>query len=184
MTDAWDMIAGILHRENLLARCMLNPGATAEELAQLEAHLGVALPASLKAFLSRHNGQANEATLGIYLGRQLLSTQGIRLQWDTWRSIDEEAMNADCAEFMSSEPEGVIKPMYTNRRWIPLTHDFGGNHVGLDFDPDTNGNEGQVIAFGRDEDEKRLIAKSFDEFIPILITEMRDGDWSFADESQ
>jgi cell wall assembly regulator SMI1 len=182
MIDAWDQICDILRREKLLERCRLNPGVTRADIEELEAHLGVALPASLTAFLAQHNGQANEAAVGVYLGCLLLSTQGIRSQWDTWRSIDEEAMNEDCAEFMSSEPKGAIKPMYTNRQWIPLTHDFGGNHVGLDFDPDIDGNEGQVITFGRDEDQKRLIADSFEDFIPILISEMRDGDWSFADE--
>ena len=73
-------------------------------------------------------------------------------------------MNDDCADMMSSDPPGVVKPVYTNRHWIPLTHDHGGNHVGLDFDPDDEGTPGQVIAYGRDEDEKQLLATSFEAF--------------------
>src|SRR5689334_9642587 len=122
MKDGWSEICRILDEEDLIDQCSLNPGATEEALDELEAHLGQGLPASLKGFLSKINGQSPDATIGLYLGRLLLSTEGIREQWDSWRAIDEDAMNEDCADFMSSEPEGVIKPMYSNRRWIPLTH--------------------------------------------------------------
>jgi cell wall assembly regulator SMI1 len=166
----------------VLDACKLSPGATPDELVALETHLGLALPVSLKGFLADHNGQAKDAKLGLHLGRMFLSTEGIRAQWDNWRSIDEDAMNEDCAEFMSSQPEGTIKTMYTNPLWIPLTHDFGGNHVGLDFDPDVRGTRGQVIAFGRDEDQKQLLAGSFDEFLPRFVAELRGADWTFADK--
>lgn len=89
-------------------------------------------------------------------------------------------MNADCAEFMSSDPPGAVKPMDTNRSWIPLTREHGGNHIDLDFDPGPDGVVGQVIAYGRDEDEKRLLANSFREFLPLLVVTVRDEDWSFA----
>jgi cell wall assembly regulator SMI1 len=184
MSEGWTEIIDVLRREKLLVACKLNEAATPEEIAALEAHVGQSLPTSLKAFLSAHNGQAANAKLGLYAGREVLSTKSIALQWDTWRSIDETAMNADCAEFMTSEPPGTIKPMYTNRCWIPLTHDYAGNHVGLDFDPDTGGRRGQVIAYGRDEDQKLLLAPSFEEFLPILIAEIRAADWSFADEAR
>lgn len=182
MVNAWNEIIAHLKQERLFDSCDLNEGATSAELAHLEQHIGQSLPQELHAFLSEHNGQKRSAKLGIYVGRELLSTESICQQWDTWRSIDEPAMNDDCADFMSSEPPGAVKPMYTNRCWIPLTHDYGGNHIGLDFDPGPNGVVGQVIAYGRDEDEKRLLANSFKEFLPILLATVRDEDWSFADE--
>ena len=182
MNNAWDDIILILRRERLLAATSLNSGATTQDLKGLEQHLGVELPTAVGAFLSEHNGQSERAKVGVYLGSKILSTGDIRDQWNTWRSIDEEAMNAECADFMSSKPEGVVKPMYTNRLWIPLTNDFGGNHVGLDFDPDHNGKRGQVIMFGRDVDQKFLIADSFDEFLNELIPKLRAADWSFANK--
>jgi cell wall assembly regulator SMI1 len=184
MKSAWREITEILRRERLLAAARINPGATRQELQDLETHLGLGLPESLKSFLTEHNGQSDDAKVGAYVGSQLLSTKGIRAQWDNWRSIDEEDMNADCAEFMSSKPEGFIKPLYCNRHWIPLTHDDGGNHVGLDFDPDLKGTRGQVIVFGRDEDEKALFASSFDDFLTTLVTKLRSADWSFAESER
>ncbi|MCW4453348.1 SMI1/KNR4 family protein [Flavobacterium sp. MXW15] len=184
MTSAWEKIVDALEQERLLAACMLNPGATPAEISDLELHLGIELPPGLKAFLSEHNGQSDKARVGIYQGSQLLSTHGIRARWDSWRAIDEADMNADCAEFMSSKPEGVIKPMYTNPRWIPLTHDYGGNHIGLDYDPDTKGTTAQVIAFGRDEDQKVLVADSFDEFLTGFVAELHDTDWTMFPEEE
>ncbi len=181
MSNAWNEIITYLKQARLFDACGLNEGATSQELAQLEQHIGQSLPQELHAFLSEHNGQKS-SRLGIYVGCELLSTESICQQWNTWRSIDEPAMNEDCAEFMSSNPSGAIKPMYTNRCWVPLTHDHGGNHIGLDFDPGPNGVRGQVIAYGRDEDEKQLLANSFKEFLPVLVANVRDGDWSFADE--
>nr|WP_315595326.1 SMI1/KNR4 family protein [uncultured Cupriavidus sp.] len=60
---------------------------------------------------------------------------------------------------------------------IPLTTD-GGNHVGLDYDPDTNGTIGQVITFGRDEDTKRVIANSFEHFVSLLISAVATARWN------
>jgi cell wall assembly regulator SMI1 len=180
VNNAWDDMILLLRRERLLAAASLNPGATNQEVENLEQHLSIELPTAVGEFLSEHNGQSERAKVGVYLGSRINSTRDIRDQWDSWRSIDEEAMNVDCADFMSSKPEGVVKPMYTNRLWIPLTHDFGGNHVGLDFDPGYKGKKGQVIRFGRDVDQKVLVADSFDEFLNEMIAELRAADWSFA----
>jgi cell wall assembly regulator SMI1 len=175
MQDAWTRIEGRLAKLGCLDRMQLQQGAASGALHQLERHLGIQLPASVKSFLSVHDGQAG---FGLMLGERFLSTEGIRTEWDVWRSIDEEEMNRDCAEFMKSQPEGVIKVMYTNRLWIPLTSDAGGNHIGLDYDPDHRGRVGQVISFGRDEDTKRLLANDFDGFVEQCISWLDGATWN------
>ena len=87
-------------------------------------------------------------------------------------------MNAECAEFMRSEPQDVAKPMYCNRAWIPVTHDWGGNHHGLDFDPGMVGHAGQIIAFGRDEDTKVRLALDFSRYVEQLISWLRSATWN------
>lgn len=175
MHAQWTRIRDRLQQLGCLDNMALLPGASAADLAALEQHLGASLPASLKDFLSVHNGQAG---FGLMRGESLLSTTGIRQAWDNWRSIDEAEMNEDCAEFMGSDPAGAIKPLYCNPAWIPLTHDGGGNHVGLDFDPDRAGTAGQVIAFGRDEDVKRLLADSFEPFVEECIAWLERAVWN------
>lgn len=176
MKEQWTRIEELLGTHGCQGQIDLRPGASDDQIDSLEAHLGVDFPDSLKSFLSIHDGQDGRA--GLVGGQQLLSAESIRRQWDMWRSLDEVQMNADCADLMASHPERAIKPMYTNRYWIPLTTDWGGNHIGLDFDPDAQGTVGQVIRFGRDEDTKQLIAESFDAFVEKLVASLSESNWN------
>lgn len=175
MEQMWDRIERRLAELGCLEAMALRPGADPQAIAHLEQHLGVALPDAVRRFLAIHDGQDGS---GLMFGDTLLSVAAIERQWNGWRELDEAEMNADCADFMASEPAGVIKPMYCNPAWIALTHDGGGNHVGLDFDPDTLGQPGQVIAFGRDEDTKRLLANSFSEYLENTIAWLERARWN------
>ncbi len=181
MPATWNNIEDLIAGDGHLDILALRSGASVEALDALERHLGVALPQSVREFLAVHDGQERSAT-GLFFHSMFLGTAEIAGQWDNWRSIDEVAMNEDCADFMTSEPKCVIKPMYTNRLWIPLTHDGGGNHAGLDFDPDTGGQPGQVIAFGRDLDTKRLVAPNFETFIDLFAMHLRSGIWTLGEK--
>jgi cell wall assembly regulator SMI1 len=173
----WKEIKEILSSLGCIDKLPLNQGATASELGELEIYIGVALPTELKNFLSVHNGQKNEGP-GLVFGQRLLSTNGIRQCWDDWRNLDETKMNEDCDGLMKSDPEGYIKPMYTNKNWIPISYDWGGNHIGIDYDPDEKGRVGQIIAFGRDADTKRLIVSDFSNFISILLVFLKNAQWT------
>lgn len=175
MKERWDQIKERLAELKCLNEMKLRAGASSTAIRALQDHIDIELPESLKAFLSVHDGQDG---FGLFRGYQLLSTDGIRREWDNWRSIDEEEMNRECADFMASAPEGFIKPMYTNRLWIPLTSDAGGNHFGLDYDPDHLGCVGQAIAFGRDEDTKRLLASDFAAFVEQCTAWLRAAKWN------
>ena len=74
-------------------------------------------------------------------------------------------------------PEGAVDPAYINRRWIPLTHDGSGNHIGLDFDPWPRGRIGQVILFGRDEDVKAVLAESLGSFLEWIAGLLESGNF-------
>lgn len=100
MNAHWIEIKRILASKGCVAKTWLNPGASAESIQQLESHVGHQLPESVKGLLLQHDGEKNGP--GLIYGYQMLSVDEIRANWDTWRSIDEAEMNADCAQFMSS----------------------------------------------------------------------------------
>lgn len=67
--------------------------------------------------------------------------------------------------------------------WIPLTHNAGGNHIGLDFDSDTLGKAGQIIVFGVDEDTKHLAADTFEAFINDYVLWLEEhAEWNSEGE--
>ena len=175
MQEIWDRITARLAELDRLTEIRLLPGATSSELASLGRHLGVKLPLELDSFFRIHNGQ--NGGIGLVFGHTLLPVEQIRKQWDSWRDIDEQEMNRDSAVFMKSSPDGFIKPLYSNNLWIPITHDWSGNHFGLDFDPDFKGQEGQVIMFGADQDTKQLVAHDFPTFVDKFVTHLESAEW-------
>ena len=168
MKEQWDKIKNKLNKLDCLDKVKLNNGASIESITKLELHLGVILPDGLKSLLAVHNGQEESAELCLFRSDMLLSVQGIQLQCDNWIGLED--MNEEMAEDMLSDPKGCIKPLYTNNKWIPITTDGCGNHIGIDLDPDENGIVGQIITFGTDQDTKNVIAESIIEFINALET--------------
>nr|WP_287176944.1 SMI1/KNR4 family protein [Mesorhizobium sp.] len=74
-------------------------------------------------------------------------------------------------------PEHAVDLAYINTRWIPLTHDGSGNHIGLDFDPWPSGRVGQVILFGRDEDVKAVLAETLGKFLEWIAGLLESGNF-------
>lgn len=79
-------------------------------------------------------------------------------------------------------PRGAVDPAYINPRWIPLTHDGSGNHIGLDFDPWPGGRVGQVILYGRDEDVKAVLAESLGKFLEWIAGLLESGNFRLEAE--
>jgi hypothetical protein len=79
---------------------------------------------------------------------------------------------AHISEFValySSTPPNAIKHTDVFANLVPIINDAGGNYIGIDFDPDTQGTVGQIINFGRDEMRQYVAAKSLQDFLVLLI---------------
>jgi cell wall assembly regulator SMI1 len=178
MKEQWEEIKNKLNKLNCIDKVKLNNGASIESITKLEFNLGVTLPEDFKNFLAIHNGQEESAELCLFRSDILLSVQDIHVQWDNWIGLED--MNEEMVDDMLSNPTGCIKPLYTNKKWIPITKDGCGNHIGIDLDPDENGIVGQIITFGTDQDTKNVIAESIIEFIKALKT----VEWTTDDDEE
>ncbi|MBF04808.1 MAG: hypothetical protein CMP76_16120 [Flavobacterium sp.] len=83
----------------------------------------------------------------------------------------------------TSCPEGKIKKKYYHYKWIPIFHDYSGNFIGIDLDPDKKGKKGQVIIFGSEEENMVVVADNFEEFLDLTIKEMNKNPKEFASEN-
>jgi cell wall assembly regulator SMI1 len=177
MKQYWERIEAWIKKNRPEFLDDLNPGATEEEFEVVEKIIQVHLPEDLKEFYRCHNGQKSEFEYSLFFGCDLLSLEEIARQWNVWKDVGADGvMNEDMEADMASMPEGVIKHLYTSERWIPFIHDGGGNHIGIDYDPDEEGIIGQIIVFGRDEDVKLLAARTFTEFIDEFSRDLeQDG---------
>lgn len=124
-----------------------------------------------------------------FAGLELYDLDEMQKEWKIWRDFDNDEELND-AKYYSSDPEGAVKCRYTNPLWIPLAHDYGSNYIGVDLDPDVNGTAGQVIDFGRDENDKKVLAGSIKELLRLFIqyqSELfvekdEDGDYYYTNE--
>ena len=161
----------------------LHTGANKPMLTNLEEMLDVKFDAAFKSLYQSHNGQKNNVSTGFFYGMEFLSVDRIISQWKKSTFVlRPNAPELNLNQFAKSYRPLTVKPYYASTKWIPFAFDWGGNFLGLDFDPDSNGTIGQVINFGRDEDVKYVLAPSFAEFINWYAEELANGNFSITSE--
>jgi cell wall assembly regulator SMI1 len=168
--DAW-------YAANLLrGEYRFNPPTTDADLDAFEKLVGLELPQSYRQLYRWHDGE-NDDRWGHIYGLPLLPLKGAAFQWKSWATVLAD-FGGDRYEIPGgSWPADAVDPAYINPRWIPLTHDGSGNHIGLDFDPWPNGRVGQVIIFGRDEDVKAVLAESLGRFLGWIADLLESGNF-------
>ena len=168
--DAW--YAAHLPR----SRYVFNPPATDEQLNAFERLIGIRLPRAYRQLYRWHDGEENDRWGHIY-GLPLLSLDAAASQWRAWNRVLADFHGDRYKIPGGAWPEGAVDPAYINPRWIPLTHDGSGNHIGLDFDPWPAGRIGQVILYGRDEEVKAVLAPSLGRFLAWIADLLESGNF-------
>lgn len=155
-----------------------NKGVSENELQQYEAQFGFKLPEDLRELYSICNGDNDKFIAGSILGMKFLTIEKVYEQWKLQNNLlsslsksDVLNLNAQCT---SIDPKKIKCQCY-NPLWIPIAEDHGGNYIGIDLDPDEQGEVGQIINFGRDENEKLVIANNMNEFV-IQIADIIESD--------
>jgi cell wall assembly regulator SMI1 len=158
----------------------LRRGASAKQLRALESTIGRPLPSELARSYALHDGQGfTPGTVGMIFGLALLPLEESRTAWESQQrvrnasGIDWEELDDRCRSF----PAGAIRTVCWSSGWVPITDDGGGNHLGIDLDPGENGQSGQVIMFGRDEDAYCVLAGSWGQFLSDLADELEAGNF-------
>jgi internalin A len=131
----------------------LRPGAQETDLEAAEAALGQKLPEEWRQLYRLHDGE--NGSVGALLGMSWLPLAEVVSNWRGWMDLLSEYQE-EGSHF--SVPPGAIQEHYIDRGWIPIAHDHGGNHLGIDLNPGPQGRPGQIINFGRDQEIKRVIA--------------------------
>lgn len=155
----------------------LRPPATKAAIAELEAKLGVELPAAVKASYRVHDGMGYGQTLGNY--HRLCPLQNVAGWWriaraDPWPD-----------EFQPPKL-GDNRRLRTDRRWrdgwVPLMDTAGGDLMCLDLDPGPRGKRGQMFRwYNNGLTRMRVLAGSFAELLDRLAAELEAYRFTFTD---
>lgn len=134
-----------------------------DELQRFNAAAGFAMPPQLEVLLGLSNG-ASQA----FGFRDLLSCDGILMQWSSWKQIFDERTLAQLRSGSAAADDRTIG-IYTNPRWVPFASG-SGNSIAIDLLPGPAGKRGQVIYFGSDESHNvRVIADDLATFIKLYL---------------
>jgi cell wall assembly regulator SMI1 len=164
----------------------LRPPASAAAVATTEAAVGFAFPTDFSESLLRHDGQADDATSGLFpystrLGPapawRLLSLKEIEHAWSMMKQlVDSGEFEGRMSKFSSGEQASWWK-----ESWIPIADDGGGDFVSLDLSAE-HGGPGRVIIFHHDSGKREVLAPNFGEWLAALAGKMEDEVFEFDPE--
>ena len=77
-----------------------------------------------------------------------------------------------CEQNIDEMRDERIKPYLFNKRWIPFAQYCDSCYLMLDFDPDTEGQTGQIICYIHDPDEIKYVARDITELIEKIFEEI------------
>lgn len=163
-------------------RYAFNPPATDAAIAGLERAVGIAMPPAWRQLYRWHDGEEDDRHEHIY-GLPLLPLAQVEAQWRSWGDILAYFKGNRYPLPGGGWPEHAVDPAYINQRWIPLTNDGSGNHIGLDLDPWPAGRIGQVILYGRDEEVKVVLAESLGKFLDWIADLLESGNFRLTVEA-
>lgn len=158
----------------------LRPPASQDELRAVERALGEELPLDVHALYRLHDGQASD-TPGVFMGLPFLPLHSVVAAWESWQDVVDASTDEEVSAHCTSEPPGAVRAAYTCSGWVPLSDDYGGNHLGVDLAPGPRGERGQIINFGRDELHKFVLAGSLDDFLRKVGDLLEAGNYRIED---
>jgi len=142
--------------------------ATAAAISAAEAALGVDLPDDVRASYAVHDGSD---AVGLFPSGDYLSLDGMLHQYQVWKRLVGEGAFAGRV----SEPRGPIRPVHYDLRWVPLTHNGGGDHTLIDLAPADGGKVGQLIDFSHETGPEGVAADSLAEYLSRLADALEAG---------
>ena len=156
-------------------------GASEEEIAALEEKFEITLPNDVKELYSYKNGSKYLSILPCLIDERcmafcLLSLQAIEKTKHYFQNRD--ALLTEFPEHFTSQDiekmkDSRIKPYLFNKRWIPFAEYCDSCFLMLDFDPDKEGKEGQILCYIHDPDEVVYVAENLKDLIFSIIREIK-----------
>ena len=155
-------------------------GASEEELQAFEEIFGIRLPSDFKELYSYKNGSKYFSILPCVIDQRDLTFSLMSLQEiETCKTYfqNRDALLTEFPDYFSSQDlenmrDSRIKPYLFNKKWLPFAQYCDSCYLMLDFDPDQEGQEGQVICYIHDPDQVIYVAKSLTNLIEGIMDEI------------
>ena len=155
-------------------------GASEEDMVSFEEKFGITLPDEVKELYRYKNGSKYLSILPCVIDERemafcLMSLTEMENKKNYFQNRD--ALLTEFNEYFTSEDldkmrNSKIKPYLFNKKWIPFAQYCDSCYLMLDFDPDKEGKEGQIICYIHDPDEVIYVAEGITELISKIMKEI------------
>ena len=147
----------------------------------MEEKFEITLPDDVKELYNYKNGSNYLSILPCLVDERdmafcLLSLQAIEKTKHYFQNRD--TLLTEFPEYFTGEDiekmkDSRIKPYLFNKRWIPFAEYCDSCFLMLDFDPDKEGKEGQILCYIHDPDEVVYVAESLKDLIFSILREIK-----------
>ena len=155
------------------------PGASQKEIEAFEKKFSIKFPKDFKELYSYKNGSKYFSILlsvihDVEMSFSLMSLEQMEKTKQYFQNRD--ALLTEFPDFFTEEEiekmrDSRIKPYLFHKQWIPFAEYCDSCFLMLDFDPDQEGKEGQILCYIHDPDEVIYAAVGLSEFVDeILLT--------------
>lgn len=160
---------------------VLVEGVTDKQIQVFEEKFGIKIPEDMKELYHYKNGSQWFYLLFPYdkhgrdFNYRLLSLEEIEEQKKYFQSKD--ILLAECYYYEDDEDsllleemeDSRVKPYLHNKKWFPFAETSAGIRLMMDFDPNSDGDYGQILCYIHDPDEIVYVAKTITEIIDDTI---------------
>ena len=155
-------------------------GASEEDMASFEEKFGITLPDEVKELYRYKNGSKYLSILPCVIDEREMAFCLMSLaEMENIKNYfqNRDALLTEFNEYFTSEDldkmrNSKIKPYLFNKKWIPFAQYCDSCYLMLDFDPDKEGKEGQIICYIHDPDEVIYVAEGITELISKIMEEI------------
>ena len=155
-------------------------GASEAELQTFEEIFGIRLPSDFKELYSYKNGSKYFSILPCVIDQRDLTFSLMSLQEiETCKTYfqNRDALLTEFPDYFSSQDlenmrDSRIKLYLFNKKWLPFAQYCDSCYLMLDFDPDQEGQEGQIICYIHDPDQVIYAAESLTNLIEGIMEEI------------
>ena len=155
-------------------------GASEEDMVSFEEKFGITLPDEVKELYRYKNGSKYLSILPCVIDEREMAFCLMSLaEMENIKNYfqNRDALLTEFTEYFTSEDldkmrNSKIKPYLFNKKWIPFAQYCDSCYLMLDFDPDKEGKEGQIICYIHDPDEVIYVAEGITELISKIMKEI------------
>jgi cell wall assembly regulator SMI1 len=180
MKELWERLERWLMDNYPELHDSLNDGATEDMIFDAEEKIGIRFPNDFVESIKIHNGQKYDFYPGLIGGHQLLCLNDIVAEWQMWTNELDKGAFIDWDE-LNFNSNKVKTDQWWRTKWIPIAWRRHDNYC-LDLDPSPDGNQGQVIEFLHEYENRQLIGASFKECFKEMVENLENGTFFLEEE--